>query len=103
MTTLTTERKTVDWSFWLRWTLATLVGLILFMGVAAVIGWGVGEVVMRTAGETVGVAVTGGIFGLAIGLGLGLPQTFVMRPYITRAERWALFSSISAWSLSSRS
>ena len=92
MTTLTTTQKSVGVSFWLAWLFATTIGIVVFVGAAIPIGYGAGEAVMQIAGETVGMSVTGAVFGLAIGAGLGVPQALILQPRIGRAGGWAMGS-----------
>jgi hypothetical protein len=70
------------WANW--WVLATIVGWS--MAILVVIGLG--------AGENMGFAVTGAVFGISV----GIPQWFVLRPYAQKAEWWGL-SNVMGWIL----
>jgi hypothetical protein len=62
------------WAHW--WVLATIGGWSL--SILVIVGLG--------AGSNLGFAITGAVFGIAV----GIPQWFVLRPYAQKAEWWAV-------------
>ncbi len=66
------------WAHW--WFLATIVGWS--MAIMVVVGLG--------AGENLGFAVTGAIIGISV----GIPQWFVLRPYAQYAEWWGVANTV---------
>ena len=74
------ERRLAAWAHW--WVLATIVGWGI--GIAVIVGLG--------AGEELGFAVAGAVFGI----GSGIPQWFVLRPHLKHAEWWGLVNTV-AW------
>ena len=66
------------WAHW--WFVATVIGWSI--GITVIIGFG--------AGESLGFTVTGAVLGIAV----GIPQWFVVRPYTQNAEWWAVGSTV---------
>jgi len=60
--------------------------------IATIIGWGIAIAVMVSigSGEELGFAVLGAIIGISV----GIPQWFVLRPYAQRAEWWGLCNTV---------
>ena len=70
------------WAHW--WVLATIAGWSA--AIMVIIGLG--------TGENLGFTVTGAVIGISV----GIPQWFVLRPYAQRAEWWGL-SNMVGWIL----
>jgi len=66
------------WAHW--WVLATIAGWSI--AITVVIGLG--------TGEDLGFAVTGAVIGISV----GIPQWFVLRPYAHKAEWWGLSNTV---------
>ncbi len=66
------------WAHW--WFMATIVGWGLAISVVVGIG----------AGSNLGFAVTGAIIGISV----GIPQWFVLRPYARYAEWWGVANTV---------
>jgi hypothetical protein len=94
MTMLRTEQKEVGWSFGLQWVGVTIAGMVAGGMLALPIGYGLGEQVGNVLGEGVGFFVTGLLFGICLGGGIGLGQWVLLRPRLGRADLWALTSAI---------
>jgi hypothetical protein len=75
--------KTVGWGFWVRWALATVLGLLV--GLVAFVAVGV------TAGDVIGGLpefVFGSVLGLIFGTTLGTAHWWILRRHLRPAASW---------------
>ena len=77
-------RSQVGWGFWLRWVLASSVGLTLGFTVIVGLYEAFGEVVDKPP-----IAVTGAVIGISI----GIAQWLVLRSKLVRSGWWILASA----------
>jgi hypothetical protein len=82
-------------AFFARWVTAVTLSLALAAGLAFAFVWSLGEAVERAAGETAAIFVVGGLFGAAIGGGVGLGQAMVLRTLGIRPGRWLVQTLIA--------
>ncbi len=87
------RRAQVDMAFWGRWTVASALGFTIGGMLSLPIAYGLGEQVMEATNETAGLAVTGALFGLFVGGGLGAGQQLVLRAKTGWGGKWALASA----------
>jgi hypothetical protein len=83
----------VDIAFWGRWIVANALGFTVGGMLSLPISYGLGELVTEATNEMIGFAVTGAIFGIFIGGGLGLGQQIVLKSKTGWGGKWALFSA----------
>ncbi len=83
-------------NFWGQWTLASAAGFAIGAMLSLPIAYGLGEIVMEATNETAGFAVTGALFGIFVGGGLGLGQQIVLRFPTGWGRNWALVSALLA-------
>ena len=83
-------------NFWGQWALATAVGFAVGGMLSLPIAYGLGEIVMDATNETFGFAITGALFGIFVGGGLGLGQQLVLRFSTGWGRNWALVSALAA-------
>jgi hypothetical protein len=83
-------------NFWGQWTLATTAGFAVGAMLSLPIAYGLGETVADATNETFGFAITGALFGIFTGGGLGLGQQLVLRFSTGWGRNWALFSALAA-------
>jgi hypothetical protein len=98
MTVKTVQNKSVQnyRSFWGQWTLASAAGFAIGAMLSLPIAYGLGEIVMDATNETIGFAITGALFGIFAGGGLGLGQQIVLRFSTGWGRNWALVSALAA-------
>ncbi len=78
------ERANVGWRTWLQWVLASAVSGAVTMTVT-------GDLVRAGSADA---AVVVAVFGLLIGVSLGITQWLVLRRQVPRAYRWVLASAL---------
>ena len=78
------ERAHMSWRTWLQWVLASAVSGAVTMTVT-------GALVRAGSADA---AVVVAVFGLLIGVSLGITQWLVLRPQVPRAYRWVLASAL---------
>jgi hypothetical protein len=81
--------------FWVAWTLATAVGFTLGGMMSLPVAFGLGEVAMEATNEIVGFAVTGALFGIFIGGGLGSGQQVVLKLKTGWGSLWGWASALA--------
>lgn len=89
------RRAQVDMAFWGRWTVASALGFTIGGMLSLPIAYGLGEQVMEVTNETAGLAVTGALFGLFVGGGLGAGQQLVLTSKTGWGGKWALASAVA--------
>lgn len=87
------RRAQVDMAFWSRWTLASAVGFTVGGMLSLPIAYSLGELVMEASNEAIGFAVTGILFGIFVGGGLGAGQQIVLKWKTGWGGQWALASA----------
>ena len=80
--------------FWLKWTVANILSLILGWALTFSVIWSL-KAVFGVADED---AIASFILLPSIGISVGLFQWLVLRPYIPRASWWVL-ASITGWAI----
>lgn len=81
-------------SFFGQWLVANLLGLLVGGMLAIPIGFGLGDVAIKSLGELAGGIVTSLLFGVILGGVLGGAQALALRDQIERPYRWAAASVI---------
>ena len=91
------HREVVGWGFWLRWLIASVIGL--GMGVLLWLGVGTGmEVVGIGSQGMVSRVLLPGLVGATFGTPFGIAQWIVLRRYLRRMEFLAtLDDSLHHW------
>ena len=87
------HREVVRWGFWLRWLIASVIGL--GMGVLLWLGVGMGmEVVGIGSQGMVSRVLLPGLVGATFGTPFGIAQWIVLRRYLRRAGWWVLATAL---------
>ena len=95
---MTVERSQVGWGFWLKWVLASTVGVVVGSIMVLVIGlliYGLLEELFGSAGTDIVFEfwLTWWVMGIMLGIGVGILQWLVLRRRITGAGWWVLASA----------
>lgn len=81
--------------FWAAWTLATAAGFTFGGMMSLSVAFGLGQVAMEATNETVGFAVTGALFGIFVGGGLGSGQQVVLKLKTGWGSLWSWASALA--------
>ncbi|UCG23642.1 MAG: hypothetical protein JSW55_16085 [Chloroflexota bacterium] len=87
------RRAQIDTAFWGRWTVASALGFTIGGMLSLPIAYTLGELVLEATSETAGFAVTGALFGIFLGGGLGAGQQIVLKSKAGWGGKWALVSA----------
>lgn len=87
-----------DWTFGLRWLLVSAVGLTAGGMFGFYLFWGVAAAVQGALGETIALALGGGMFGAVMALGASLGPSQLLQSRGVRAANW-IGASVIAGSL----
>ncbi len=81
--------------FWGGWTLASAAGFTFGGMMSLPVAFGLGQVAMEATNETIGFAVTGALFGIFIGGGLGSGQQVVLKLKTGWGSLWGWASALA--------
>src|SRR5262245_59770681 len=94
MNTLAAQNKSASLSWLVSWAIASALGVIVCMVGVLPLLWTYGEGVEKSIGQFPAQIVGGLVFGLGLGLVIGIAQWFVLRGRSPEATRWLVGSVI---------
>ena len=89
---MNTESATAGLSFWLRWTVASIVGWAL--GVVAIAAFALVYFVFTDTLPNFSIVAAFAGIGALLGFSMGMAQRLVLRQLISWASRWPLASAV---------
>jgi hypothetical protein len=80
------KKSKVGWGFWLQWALASAVGMF--------VGFSLGFLVTDSIPDVLGRWFGFSVFGIVLGVAVGILQWFILRRYLSVAGWWVLASAV---------